>query len=149
MPLEQGHGIFCHSQLKALLQGEAGRRNPDHRDMWDARAPVVLQDSLLLFILSNWTPVAADPAATAPTLWASVLPDGHGQMTWPPELAVGSGGYAESTDTRPAASRKLRKENTPGLLGKQRNTGRQTEVRGIRPTVEQRTGDGSEVRTQG
>lgn len=68
---------------------------------------------------------------------------------WPPELMESSGGHAEGADTRPAASQRLRKENTPGSLKKERNIGRQTEVRGIRPTGEQRTGDGPEVRTQG
>lgn len=101
MLLEQGHGYL-------QLQGEAGRRDPHHRDIWDATAPVVLQDSLLLFILSNWNPVAADPAATVHTLWAIVLPDGQGQMTWPPALMESTGGHAEGADTRTRGLRRLK-----------------------------------------
>lgn len=44
--------------------------------------------TLVLSVRSPRTLVAADPAATAHTLSAIVLPDGRGQMTWPPGLTV-------------------------------------------------------------
>lgn len=76
-------------------------------------------------------------------------------MTWPPALMESSGGHAEGADTRTRghAARGVSKATQgkhAGLVkeGKE-NIGRQTEVRGIRPTGEQRTGDGPEVRTQG
>lgn len=53
-------------------------------------------------------------------LWATVLPDGQGEMTWPPELVASSGGHAEGADSQPGALRKLQKENTPGSLKKER-----------------------------